>query len=129
MWKLRYGEYSDELLEIEIIRAKTRWLLRGGESKYVTFKPTEMITQVTNSTELRQALNENLHALLTKKRKLLLAKEVNNTLGKILIDVKMELMHKAITGDNKSISWFTDRQKEIAETCGVLPRLKEKVAV
>ena len=41
-----------------------------------------MITTVTNSFDMRKALNENLHGLLSGKRKPLIVKEVNNTLGK-----------------------------------------------
>ena len=79
----------------------------GKDPTYVTFKKNvEMITNVTNSTEMRQALNENLHALLTKKRKLLMVREVNNTLGKILSDVKMEMMQNAMCGSQQQISWF-----------------------
>lgn len=70
------------------------------------FKKQKMITQVNNSTEMRQALNENLSALLTKKRKLIVAKEVNNTLGKILSDVKLEMMQNALSGNRETISWF-----------------------
>lgn len=105
-YNLRSGQYSEELLEIETIRAKTRYALRTGETKYITFKSGNMITQVNNSVELRQALNENLHAILTKKRKLLVAKEINNTLGKIMMDVKMELMQNAMSGERGTISWF-----------------------
>ncbi len=83
-----------------------------------------MITTVNNSVELRQALNENLHALLTKKRKLIVAKEVNNTLGKILLDVRMELMQNAMAGSKETISWFENKRKEIGEIYGVVPRLK-----
>lgn len=124
-YNLRFGEYPDDLLEIEIIRAKTRFILRNKNPKYVTFKNENMITQVNNSTELRQALNENLHAILTKKRKLLVAKEVNNTLGKILVDVKMELMNNALSGNKESISWFIE-PKKIGEKYGCVPRIKNK---
>ena len=65
-----------------------------------------MITTVTCSFEMRQALNENLHGLLTGKRKPLLVKEVNNTLGKMLSDVKMEMMQNAMMGVRDSIPWF-----------------------
>lgn len=68
-----------------------------------------MITQVNNSKEMRQALNENLHGLLTKKRKPLIVKEVNNTLGKMLMDVKMEMMQNAMSGNRNQISWFNGR--------------------
>lgn len=125
IYKLRSGEYSDELLEIETIKAKLRWAVSGKDSKYITFKNVNMITQVNNSTELRQALNENLHALITKKRKLLVAKEVNNTLGKIQMDVKMELMQNALTGEKKTISWF-DNKRKIGEQYGATFRIKER---
>jgi len=65
-----------------------------------------MLTQVTNSFEMRKALNENLHGLLTGKRKPLIVKEVNNTLGKILNDVKMEMMQNMLSGNRNTITWF-----------------------
>lgn len=65
-----------------------------------------MITTVTCSADMRQALNENLHSLLTGKRKPLIVKEVNNTLGKMLNDVKMELMNNALSGRKMGINWF-----------------------
>lgn len=65
-----------------------------------------MITEVTCSHDMRLALNENLHGLLTGKRKPLIVKEVNNTLGKMLNDVKMEIMQNAMTGNRTRISWF-----------------------
>jgi DNA replication protein DnaD len=65
-----------------------------------------MITNVNNSQDMRQALNENLHGLLTGKRKPLIVKEVNNTLGKMLSDVKMEMMQKMLQGDRSGISWY-----------------------
>lgn len=65
-----------------------------------------MTTTVTCSHDMRKALNENLHSLLTKKRSIATVKEVNNTLGKILCDVKMEIMQNAMTGNRNQISWF-----------------------
>lgn len=65
-----------------------------------------MITQVTNSFDMRKALNENLHGLLTKKRPIATVKEVNNTLGKILCDVKMEIDQNHLIGNRGQISWF-----------------------
>lgn len=65
-----------------------------------------MITTITCSADMRQALNENLHNLLTGKRKPLIVKEVNNTLGKMLNDVKMELMNNALSGRKMGINWF-----------------------
>lgn len=66
-----------------------------------------MITKVNNSAQMRAALNENLHGLLTGTRKAPVVKEVNNTLGKMLCDVKMELMNKTLIGDKVGLSWFT----------------------
>lgn len=65
-----------------------------------------MITSVTCSQDMRIALNENLHGLLTGKRKPLIVKEVNNTLGKLLCDVKMEMMQNALSGSRNPVSWF-----------------------
>ena len=65
-----------------------------------------MITTITCSQDMRTALNENLHALLTGKRKPLIVKEVNNTLGKMLSDVKMEMMQNMLLGKPTTISWF-----------------------
>jgi hypothetical protein len=64
---------------------------------------------------MRQALNENLHALLTNKRKPLIVKEVNNTLGKMLNDVKMELMNNALSGQRKGINWFDRNIKAVED--------------
>jgi hypothetical protein len=55
---------------------------------------------------MRGALNENLHGLLTGKRKPLIVKEVNNTLGKMLADVKMEMMQNMLAGNRQPIAWF-----------------------
>ena len=65
-----------------------------------------MITAVNNSNEMRQALNENLSGLLTGKRKPLIVKEVNNTLGKMLSDVKNEMLQNALSGNRERISWY-----------------------
>ena len=65
-----------------------------------------MITKVTNSNEMREALNENLYGLLTGKRKPMIVKEVNNTLGKLLSDVKMEMMQNALSGNRETITWY-----------------------
>lgn len=65
-----------------------------------------MITDINCSEDMRKALNENLHGLLTGKRKPLIVKEVNNTLGKMLSDVKMEMMQNMLAGNRTTISWF-----------------------
>jgi len=79
-----------------------------------------MITKVNNSSDMRDALNENLYGLLTGKRKPLIVKEVNNTLGKILCDVKMEMMQNALSGNRDIITWFganaiTQNRKELKD--------------
>lgn len=74
-----------------------------------------MITNVNCSSDMRKALNENLHGLLTGKRKPLIVKEVNNTLGKMLNDVKMEMMQNALAGNRNIISWFYKDIKSTAE--------------
>lgn len=92
---------------------KTNWILRQKNNDWqdqswfkFKIKTNNMITTVTNSKEMREALNENLHGLLTGKRKPLLVKEVNNTLGKMLSDVKMEMMQNALSGNRTTISWY-----------------------
>lgn len=69
-----------------------------------------MQTTVKNSTELRIALNENLEGLLTGSRKAMLVKEVNNTIGKLLFDVKMELQLHQMLGSKFVPSWFDQAQ-------------------
>jgi hypothetical protein len=65
-----------------------------------------MITEVNCSSDMRKALNENLYGLLTGKRKPIIVKEVNNTLGKMLNDVKMEMMQNMLSGNRNTIAWF-----------------------
>jgi hypothetical protein len=65
-----------------------------------------MKTRIHNAKDAIDAYNENLEGLLSGKRKLPLAKEVNNTLGKLCGVVKMELIHKSITGDRGPMDWF-----------------------
>ena len=110
-YNMRWGEYPEILLEIEVLRCKLNHVFAGKETKYITYKTGSMVTKVTNSQEIREALNENLEAILTGKRKLIVAKEVNNTLGKILNDVKMELMQNAITGNREQIGWFNNQKQ------------------
>jgi hypothetical protein len=71
-----------------------------------------MITKVENSKDMRDALNENLYGLLTGKRKPIVVKEVNNTLGKMLNDVKMEMMQNALAGSKDTITWFGDKSRK-----------------
>lgn len=74
-----------------------------------------MKTTINGSADMRQALNENLQVLLTGKRKINTVKEVNNTLGKMLCDVKMELMCKALSGDKTGLSWFDSGVKKLSQ--------------
>lgn len=84
-----------------------------------------MITTVTNSHDMRQALNENLNGLLTGKRKPLVVKEVNNTLGKMLNDVKMEIMQNAMSGNRNQISWFDKNYTKQISGNGVHRKTKD----
>lgn len=70
------------------------------------------ITQVNNSKDMMVALNENLHGLLTGQRKPLVVREVNSTLGKMLINVKMELLQNAMSGNRTPIDWFANSNKK-----------------
>ena len=72
-----------------------------------------MITKINDSSQAIDALNENLEGLLNGKRKQPLAKEVNNTIGKIINVVKMDLIHKTIIGDRSPSAWFVSDQKAI----------------
>lgn len=67
-----------------------------------------MITKIHNANDALLAFNENLEGLLTGKRKIPFVKEVNNTLGKACGVVKMQLIHKALTGDKTPMQWFTE---------------------
>lgn len=70
-----------------------------------------MITKIKDSEDYRQALNENLEGLLTGKRKPLIVKEVNNTIGKLYTDVKGELMQRSLCGDRGIATWYERRLK------------------
>lgn len=70
-----------------------------------------MITKIKNADDALTAFNENLDGLLTGKRKIPLVKEVNNTLGKACNVVKMQLLHKALTGDKNPMEWFSETKK------------------
>lgn len=71
----------------------------------------KVTTTINNSQDMRKALNENLHGLLVGTRKPPIVKEVNNTLGKMLSDVKMEMMQNALVNNNVVISWFGESNK------------------
>lgn len=70
-----------------------------------------MITRIHNSDDCRKAINENIEGLLTGKRKPLIVKEMNNSIGKLLTDVKLEVFTRFNSGDKKMISWFSDSKQ------------------
>lgn len=65
-----------------------------------------MITRIHTAEDAKKALNENLEGILTGKRKLPMAKEVNNNIGKYISIVKFELMEKMRTGDKEPMEFF-----------------------
>jgi hypothetical protein len=67
-----------------------------------------MITQIANAQDALAALNENFEKLVKKERNPLMAKEVNNTIGKMTNVVKTQLAQKMWTGDRKPILWLSD---------------------
>lgn len=67
-----------------------------------------MITKINNADDALQAFNENFEGILSGKRKLPVAKEINNNLGKMMGVIKMQLMHKVIVGDRTPLQWFGD---------------------
>lgn len=74
-----------------------------------------MKTKIKTPQDAIDVLNENLEGLLTGKRKVMVVKEVNNTIGKLLDIHKLEAANKAITKDNTPLSWFCKEQHLIAE--------------
>lgn len=66
-----------------------------------------MITKIKTPQDAIQALNENLEGLLTGKRKVIVVKEVNNTVGKMLDVHKLEAISKGLSKDNTPLNWFT----------------------
>lgn len=72
-----------------------------------------MIKQISNSTECLQALNENLYGLLSGTRKPPIVKEVNNTIGKMQNEIKMQLFTKDQMGDKTPLDWFAEPKKAL----------------
>lgn len=73
-----------------------------------------MKTKITTPQDAIQVLNENLEGLLTGKRKVMVVKEVNNTVGKLLDIHKLEAINKGLTKDNTSLSWFSGEKKQLS---------------
>jgi hypothetical protein len=69
-----------------------------------------MITEIHNADDAMKALNENFTKLIKKERSPLIAKEVNNTIGKMTNIVKTQLMQNMWTGDKSPINWLGSPQ-------------------
>lgn len=66
-----------------------------------------MITKIKNADDAYSALNENFEKLVTGKRKIIEAKEVNNTIGKMISIAKTQVMDLIRRSDAKSeIPWL-----------------------
>jgi hypothetical protein len=72
-----------------------------------------MITKIYCADDAQQALNENLEGMLTGKRKLDLAKEVDNNIGKHIALVKFELADKIRMGDKTALKFFASQNKQL----------------
>lgn len=68
-----------------------------------------MITKVNGSPDFREALNENMVALVTGKRKPEIAREVNKTLKLFSEDVSNEVKNNALMGNRDGLSWFGNK--------------------
>ena len=73
-------------------------------------------TKIKTPQDAIKVLNENLDGLLTGKRKVVVVKEVNNTVGKMLDIHKLEAISKSLSRDNTPLTWFVRESKEIANT-------------
>jgi hypothetical protein len=67
-----------------------------------------MINKIVTPQDAIQVLNENLEGLLTGKRKVMVVKEVNNTVGKMLEVHKLEAVSKGLSRDNTALAWFSN---------------------
>lgn len=66
-----------------------------------------LITEVKNAQDALDALNQNFGYLVTKKRKVIEAKEVNNTIGKMTNVVKEQAKELDRLGDKSThIPWL-----------------------
>lgn len=55
-------------------------------------------TRINNSSDLREVLNENLEGLLTGTRERQVAVAITQLTGRLLADVKMEMVNNAAQG-------------------------------
>lgn len=67
----------------------------------------KLITTINNAEDAMAALNQNYNMLTTGKRKILDAKEVNNTIGKMTGIVKVQVMYAMLTKNPVEIPWLT----------------------
>jgi hypothetical protein len=65
-----------------------------------------MITKIKSASDAMAALEENFEMLVEKKRTPPIAKEVNNTIGKMTNLVKTNLMHSMWIGNKERITWL-----------------------
>jgi hypothetical protein len=72
-----------------------------------------MITKINNAQDALAALNENFEKLIKKERTPLIAKEVNNTIGKMTNLVKTQLMQNMWTGDKTPIEWLGNESETL----------------
>jgi hypothetical protein len=63
-------------------------------------------TKIATPQDAIDVLNQNLEGLLSGKRKVMVVKEVNNTVGKMLDIHKLEAASKALSGDKTPLAWF-----------------------
>lgn len=73
-----------------------------------------IIQRINDAHDAMAALNQNYNFLVTGKRKILEAKEVNNTIGKMINIAKAQVMDALRTGNEDPIPWLAPlTQKQI----------------
>lgn len=68
-----------------------------------------MITRIHNADDALTAYNENLEGVLVGKRKIPLAKEVSNILGKACSEARAKLMYRMWLGDKTPMQWYEEQ--------------------
>jgi hypothetical protein len=67
----------------------------------------KLITTINDAHDAMTALNQNFNMLVTGKRKILEAKEVNNSIGKMINLAKAQVMDAIRTGNTDPITWLS----------------------
>lgn len=67
----------------------------------------KLITQINDASDAMLALNQNFNMLVTGKRKILEAKEVNNSIGKMINLAKAQVVDALRTGNTDPILWLS----------------------